>query len=404
MLLHHPGFSLVKITPAHLAALSTQLLPEEAAGRTRRFIIGGEQLRAEHIAWWHTHAPDTILVNEYGPSETVVGCCTYEVPAGGSPPQHVPIGRPIDNTELFVLDEHREPVPIGVPGELCIGGDGLARGYLGRPDLTRAAFVPHPFSTEPGARVYRTGDLARYRPDGTLECLGRIDDQVKLRGFRIEPGEIEHQIRQHADVADALVVVREDTPGDPRLVAYLVAEQAPDLVELRAALERTLPAYMAPSAFVVLEALPLTANGKVDRRALPAPGEARSAAAPAAVAPRTPTERRLAAIWSDVLGIAHVGVHDGFFSDLGGHSLLAIRMSSRVRAELEYELALRDIFEQPTVAGLAGIIDARQTMATAPESRPVLRRQVAPTPTDVDGMSDEDVQRLLAGLLAGESA
>ncbi len=403
MLLRQEGFSLVKITPAHLAALSAQLLPGEARGRTRRFVIGGEQLRAEHIAWWRSNAPDTVLVNEYGPSETVVGCCTYEVPFEGPLPPYIPIGRPIDNTELFVLDDRREPVPIGVPGELCIGGDGLARGYLGRPDLTRASFVPHPFSAEPGARLYRTGDLARYRPDGTLEFLGRIDDQVKLRGFRIEPAEIEHAIARHAGVTGAVVVVREDTAGDPRLVAYLVADAAPDPGQLRADLERTLPAYMVPSTFVVLDALPLTSNGKIDRRALPAPGDARTAAAPA-VAPRTATERRMAAIWSDVLGIECVGVHDGFFSDLGGHSLLAIRMASRVRAELEYELALREIFEQPTIAGLAALIDARRAAPTVEELRPALRRRVEAGASDVDGMSDEDVQRMLAELLTRESA
>ncbi len=326
-------FSLVKITPAHLELLGRQLGPSQAGGRTRAFIIGGEQLLAESIAFWRRHAPATLLVNEYGPTETVVGCCVYTVSAETPPSGAIPIGRPIANTELYVLDRRLEPVPIGVPGELYIGGAGVARGYLGRPELTAERFVPCPWSVVSGPlqrttgngplttdnRLYKTGDLCRYRPDGVLEYLGRIDHQVKVRGFRIELGEIEAVLAQHPGLREAAVVVREDTPGDRRLVAYVVAgqeqrtknreqrgeEEDPQfsilnsqfsIQELRGFLKDRLPDYMVPAAFVLLDALPLTSNGKVDRKALPAPDGARPDLASEYVAPRTPAETALADI------------------------------------------------------------------------------------------------------------
>ncbi|HKH82613.1 MAG TPA: phosphopantetheine-binding protein, partial [Gemmatimonadales bacterium] len=248
------------------------------------------------------------------------------------------------------------PVPIGVAGELYIGGAGLARGYLNRPEITAERFVPHPFSDRPGARLYRTGDLVRYRPDGNLEFLGRVDEQVKIRGFRIEPGEVDAALAAHPAVRQSAVVTREDKPGGKRLVAYYVASdrgQEPTTSELRAFMKAKVPEYMVPSAFVGLEAFPLTPNGKIDRRALSsAPEVSHSVSEGGFVAPRTPTEEQLVEIWEEVLGLKQVGVHDDFF-DLGGHSLLATRVIWRVHDAFGVELPLLSIFEEPTVAGLA---------------------------------------------------
>src|SRR2546430_1852791 len=219
---HSEGFSLVKITPAHLDLLSRELSPAEAAGRARAFIIGGENLMSEGAAFWRQHAPDTVLINEYGPTETVVGCCVYQVPPDFSEPGAIPIGTPITNARLYLVDTSMQLVPPGVPGELLIGGACLGRGYLNRPDLTAGCFIPDPFGTEPGGRLYRTGDLARRREDGNLEFLGRIDRQVKMHGYRVELGEIESAPVRHPRVAAAIVVHQVDAPGDRRLVAYVV--------------------------------------------------------------------------------------------------------------------------------------------------------------------------------------
>ena len=253
----------------------------------------------------------------------------------------VPIGRPIANTQVYVLDPHLQPVPIGVPGELYVGGAGLTRGYLNRPELTAERFIPHPFSHEPGARLYKTGDLVRYRPDGNLEYLGRLDQQVKLRGIRIELGEIEAALAQHPAVRETVVIVREDIPGEPRLVAYVVPAQEPGPTcrELRRFLEKQLPAAMVPATFVMLETLPLTPSGKVDRRALPQPDPSRPALEDHYVAPRTPIEQQVVAIWCHLLGLERVGIHDNFF-ELGGHSLLAMQLLSRVRDATHVEVSL----------------------------------------------------------------
>jgi amino acid adenylation domain-containing protein len=371
-------YSLVKLTPAHLEMLAQQLGPEQAAERTRAFIIGGENLLGEALRFWQQHAPGTVLVNEYGPTETVVGCSVYQVldavPREGS----VSIGRAITNTQLYVLDAQLQPVPVGVSGELYIGGAGVARGYLGRPELTAERFVPDPFSGEAGARLYRTGDAARYLADGNLEFLGRLDDQVKVRGFRIELGEIEAALRECAGVRDVAVVAREDAPGQRRLVAYVVPDgQPPAINALREQLGRTLPEYMVPSAFVSLESLPLTPNGKVDRKALPAPEVTREELGSAYVAPRTPEEEMLAELWSQVLGVERVGVHDNF-AELGGHSLLATQLMARVREAFQVEVPLRTLFEAPTVAELAKqVAELRRSHAGlhVPPIRPVARGQ-----------------------------
>ncbi|MBA3712218.1 MAG: amino acid adenylation domain-containing protein [Pyrinomonadaceae bacterium] len=353
-------FSLIKLTPSHLEVLAEQLSATEVSGRARALIIGGEALVGESISFWQKHAPQTRIINEYGPTETVVGCCVYEAASETNITGAVPIGRPIANTQLYVLDSHLNPLPVGVSGELYIGGEGVARGYLNRPELTAEHFVKHPFSTEAGARLYKTGDLARYLPDGNLEFLGRIDDQVKMRGFRIELGEIEATLNQSAAVRDAVVIVRGDVPGDKRLVAYVVAAQnEAELTdsELRSFLKEKLPEYMVPSAYVVLDEIPLTPNGKVDRRGLPAPDEARPALEGMYVAPRTAVEAAVTEIWAEVLKVEQVGIHDNFF-ELGGHSLLATLVISRVRKSLQVELPLRSLFESPTAAALSERIEA----------------------------------------------
>lgn len=355
-LIQNHNLSLVKITPAHLELLKT-LSPETVAERTRAFIIGGENLTSQHIGFWQEFAPGTILVNEYGPTETVVGCCIYQIPSDRHQPSSIPIGQPIANTQLYVLDKHLQPVPVGVPGELYIGGKGLARGYLNRPELTAEKFIPNPFSKIPGERLYKTGDLVSHSPTGVLEFLGRIDNQVKLRGFRIELEEIAAVLLQHSAVKESVAIVREDVAGDQRLVAYIVVnpESTFAINDLRDFLQQKLPDYMIPSVFVPLKNLPLTPNGKIDRQALPAPDSIRPEQAGLFVAPRNYTEVELARIWAEVLQLKQVGVYDNFFN-LGGHSLLATQLISRVRDAFQVELLVRQIFEAPTVADLAAIV------------------------------------------------
>jgi acyl carrier protein len=265
----------------------------------------------------------------------------------------VPIGRPIANTQVYILDAQLQPVPIGVAGELYTGGDGLARGYLNRPELTAERFMPDPFSEDPAARLYKIGDLARYRKDGAIEFLGRIDNQVKIRGFRIELGEVESVLGRHPAVEETVVIALEDMPGDKRLVAYVVAshELTPTFSELRSFLKEKLPDYMIPSAFVYLDSLPLTPNGKIDRRALPAPDVVRPDLQEAFVAPRSQSEELVAGIWGNVLGLERIGVHDNFF-ELGGHSLLATQVVSRIQQEFNVDLKLMDFFKLPTIAEL----------------------------------------------------
>ncbi|MHC5853048.1 amino acid adenylation domain-containing protein [Nostoc sp.] len=347
------NLSLVKITPAELLLLSGQLSSKEVAGITRAFIIGGENLLTESISFWKAFAPDTMLVNEYGPTETVVGCCIYRVPQDEIESSSVPIGQPIANTQLHVLDQCYQPVPIGVPGELYIGGAGLARGYLNRPELTALKFVPNSFSHEPGARLYKTGDLARYRSDGNLEFLGRIDHQVKVRGYRIELGEIEGLLGQHPKVQEAVVLMREDLPKNQSLVAYFVAntEIAPTTTNLRNFLKEKLPEYMLPSVFVQLKALPLTTNGKVDRRALPVPDGDRPELEEVYVAPRSEMERAIATVWQEVLHLEKVGVNDNFF-DLGGHSLLMVQVNSKLQEVINCNISIIEMFQNPTINSL----------------------------------------------------
>lgn len=357
----HENLSLIKITPAHLKILGEQVEAERAARITHAFIIGGENLLVDHIDFWQKYAPNTALVNEYGPTETVVGCCVYWAPPGKHKTGVIPIGKPIINTTHYVLDKYLQPVPIGARGELYIGGAGVARGYLNRPDLTGERFLPDPFSPEPGAVMYKSGDLVRWiatgPDDGILECLGRIDFQVKIRGFRVELGEVESALTQHPAVKEAVVWAREEN-GVNRLIAYVVPESmdtAPKVSELRDFLKASLPDYMIPSAFVLLEALPLTPNGKLDRKALPEPEPYRPELETGYRAPETITERRLAEIWQGVLGIEQVGVDDNFF-ELGGDSILSLQVVSRARQQ-GVVISPKLIFENPTIAELAAAAD-----------------------------------------------
>ncbi|MET0400160.1 MAG: amino acid adenylation domain-containing protein, partial [Longimicrobiaceae bacterium] len=323
----------------------------EVLGGVRQVMTGGEAVSAEHVRRALELSPGLRLVNGYGPSECTVFSTAWVVPAGFRG-DTVPIGRPVGDRRVYLLDRSLEPVPAGVPGELYVGGPAVARGYLGRPEPTAAAFVPDPFGGEPGARLYRTGDRARRRADGVLEFAGRVDQQVKVRGFRVEPGEVEATLAGHPAVREAAVVAREAGAGERRLVGYVTAEAGAELspAELRAYLGGRIPAYMVPDALVVLDAMPLTPHGKTDRRALPAPGAPEGAGA--YVPPRTPVEEALAAVWAEVLGVGRVGAADDFFA-LGGQSLLAMRVVARLREALGVELPLRAVFEAPTLAGLA---------------------------------------------------
>jgi amino acid adenylation domain-containing protein/non-ribosomal peptide synthase protein (TIGR01720 family) len=328
--------------------------------QVRQLLAGGDVLSIKHVKKVLQEIKGLRLINGYGPTENTTFTCCYPITEPSFLGISVPIGRPIANTQVYLLDAQLQPVPIGVPGELYIGGDGLARGYLNHPDLSAQKFIPHPLSNEPEARLYKTGDLARYLPDGNIQFLGRLDDQVKIRGFRIELGEIEAVLGQHQAVDEAVVVVREDVPGNKRLVAYVVVNQspAPSIQELHHFLKQQLPDYMVPSALVLLEGLPLTPNGKVDRRALPAPEMNRPEWSGALVSPRTRVEEQLAGIWTDVLGLEQVGIHDNFF-EVGGDSILSIQIVARAN-QVGLKLTPKQLFQHQTIAELAQVAGTAQ--------------------------------------------
>jgi amino acid adenylation domain-containing protein len=371
----------------------------------REVITAGEQLKATDAVrgFFAAHA-NCALVNQYGPTESHVVTAFTLADDSEQWPALPPIGRPIANAKVYVLDGHRQPVPIGVPGELYIGGVSLARGYLNRPELTSERFVEDPFAFGSTERLYRTGDLVRWREPGTLEFLGRSDHQMKIRGFRIEPGEIEATLREHPDVREALVVAREDDAVGKRLVAYVIGESpAASPEDLRDLLRRTLPDYMIPSAFVFLDAFPLSPNGKVDRAALPAPsgeGRASSEYSP----PQTDTERRLAEIWSRVLDIEDIGVNDNFFA-LGGHSLMAVRLFAQIERRLSVRLPLSALFENATIAGLAELLEREQAVDTVEwPSLVQLRAGAGQPPLFLIGWADGEVlpwRELVENLQAG---
>jgi amino acid adenylation domain-containing protein len=328
----------------------------------RQLLTGGEALSVPHVRRALEQLPQTQLINGYGPTESTTFTCTYRIPR--TVEEHarsIPIGRPIGNTQVYILDDRMRPVPVGIAGQLYIGGAGLARGYWRRQELTAERFVSHPFDSTNQARLYKTGDLCRYLPDGNIEFLGRLDHQVKIRGFRIELGEIESVLGGHAAVAQAAVTAREDTPGDKRLVAYVVARQgsACTATDLREHLGRRLPEYMIPSAFVFLDSLPLTASGKVDRKALPAPQSGRRDSESGYVTPQTPAQKVLCEIFAQVLGIEKTGIHDDFFN-LGGNSLLAVRLLHRIEEEFQKSLPLATLFKTRTVAQLCKLVTSEE--------------------------------------------
>ncbi|BCK68043.1 hypothetical protein Srufu_019960 [Streptomyces libani subsp. rufus] len=369
----------LKATPSHLPMLDD--LPKQWSPG-EMLILGGEALSGEALAQWRKEHRRVTVVNAYGPTETTVNCTEYRIgPKDRLPEGPVPIGRPFWNMRAYVLDDRLQPVPSGVVGELYVAGVQLARGYLGQPGLTAERFLACPF--EPGVRMYRTGDLARWRPDGNLEYAGRADEQLKIRGFRIDPGEISAALQDHPDVRQAVVTARETGQGDTQLVGYVVpARQTPsatdggtstgptgfDAAALRAHLAERLPEYMVPAAVVALDAIPLTPNGKLDRRALPAPD---FGALSSGRAPRTPQEEMLCGLFADVLGVDRVSIDDSFFA-LGGHSLLATRLVSRIRGVLGIEVPIAAVFEAPTVAGLAAALQTggRARTALVPMPRP----------------------------------
>jgi amino acid adenylation domain-containing protein len=345
------GVTTATLPPAFLSVLA----PEEFQS-VEVVSAAGESCPAAVAEQW---SAGRCFINAYGPTEATV--CSSLVECGQNYSGAPPIGKPIANTQLYILDSALNAVPVGAPGELCVGGDGLARGYLNRPELAAEKFIPNPFAAEPGSRLYRTGDLTRFLSDGNVDFLGRVDHQVKIRGFRIEPGEIESAINEYRGVQTSVVVARADGVRQKRLIAYVVPDEEAGLTppELQQFLRSKLPEHMVPSAFVLLDALPLSVNGKIDRRALPSPSRMRPDVAGEYVAPRNQVEQSLSEIWSEIFGIDQIGVHDNFF-ELGGHSVLATQVISRVRETFHVEVRMGRLFESPTIAGLADAVSERQ--------------------------------------------
>ena len=364
VLRRHHEFSFVKVTPSHLHILNQLMKRDEVERATNALIIGGENLVAESLAFWRSASPQTRIINEYGPTETVVGCCVFEVEPGSDVRGSVSIGKPIANTQMYVLDKRLEPVPHNVMGEIYIGGEGVARGYLGQADLTAERFIPNPYATEPGSLLYRTGDLGRPRADNNLEYCGRIDQQVKIRGYRIELGEIEAVLLEHMRVSEAVVVVNDEL-AEKRLVGYVVVKDSSefDVGKLKAYLSERLPDYMIPAAIVKLDQLPLTANGKVDRRALPSP-DIENSGVGNYVAPRTEVEKTIAGLWAKALGLERVGINDDFFA-LGGDSILSIQIANRAN-NLGVSFTPRQVFRHRTIAALAAALEPARAVKTEP--------------------------------------
>ena len=381
--------SLINTVPSAM----NELLRLDAIPPSVRVInLAGEPLRPELVRRIYESTSARKVHDLYGPSE----CTTYSTWTLRSAEGRQTIGRPIANTQVYILDANRNPVPIGVVGEIHIGGDGVARGYLNRPELTAERFIYHSFDGEPAQRLYRTGDLARYLPDGNIEFLGRTDNQIKIRGFRVELGEIEAVLAQHPRVREAIVIAGEDSNGDKRLVAYIVPRQsAPTTNELRAHLKAKLPDYMVPSALVFLDSLPLTPNGKVDHSALPSPDRDAADSKQLYVAPGNASEQAIADIWVEILGVKRIGVHDNFF-DLGGHSLKATQVVSRLRDMFQCAIPLRHMFEFPTISELAAAIDSK---AIDELNGDKLDRLLG----EVEEMSEEEAQKLLAHTTAARN-
>ncbi len=393
-LLKEQRITTVTLPPSLLVILDPDDLPD-----LHTVIAAGEACTNEIVRKW---APGRNFFNAYGPTETTVCASMHRVDPEARYEVGPPIGKPISNFQLYVVDRYLNPQPVGVPGELLIDGVGLARGYHNRPDLTAEKFIPNPFVRADGAsalgssglqpdsqsgvltggpgrgsqRLYRTGDLVKYLPNGDIEFLGRIDHQVKVRGFRIELGEIEARLRQFSGLQESIVIVREDAPGDKRIVAYFTPEPgvAVDQAELRGFMREVLPEYMVPSFFIQLDAMPLTPSNKIDRKALPAPDASVLAPTREYIPPSTETEVKLAAIVADLLHVERVGLDDNFF-ELGGHSLLATQFISRVRDAFGVEMPLRALFEHPTIGEFAMQLDIEQAKGEKTAARPAIKRR-----------------------------
>jgi amino acid adenylation domain-containing protein len=352
-------YDFIKLTPAHLELLEDKMVSDDGNFLTHKLVIGGEALRPGHFNYLINNGIDVTIVNEYGPTEATVGCTIYCFNTLGDNKKlkhNISIGKPIENTGIYILNESDELSGVGVIGELCIGGDGLARGYLNRPELSAERFVANPFSNVKGARIYKTGDLGRWLPDGNIEYLGRVDDQVKIRGYRVELGEIENVLERCELVRQAAVLVKESKDGNKRLVAYIVPETAFDREGVMIFLKEQLPDYMVPAILVSLDALPLTVHGKIDRKALP-DTDSGEQIKNAYLAPRNETEATLVNIWQELLDVERVGIQDNFF-DLGGDSIIIIQVVSRARrAGLELQVA--DVFNHQTVDRLSEVISQR---------------------------------------------
>jgi amino acid adenylation domain-containing protein len=376
-----------------------QLIPH-AIGGLRILLCGGERADVASFRRLLSLAPGLRLVHCYGPTETTTYATTHEVKAVAPDAESVPIGGPISNTRVYVLDARQQLLPLGVVGEIYIGGSGVAKGYLNRPELTAEKFIADPFSPESAALLYRTGDLGRWLPEGDLECLGRNDDQVKIRGFRIEPGEIEAKLVACAGVKDAVVLVRTDEPGEKRLVAYVVARQDATLsvAWLREQLSATLAEYMVPTAFVMLPAFALTLNGKVDRKALPAP-QAQAYASEAYEAPQGEIEQTLARLWADLLKVEQVGRHDHFF-ELGGHSLLAMRLIERMR-QVGLSVDVRVLFSQPTLLALAAAVGGHRDVVVPANAIVEGCDRITPAMLPLAVLSQQTIDRVVANVPGG---
>ena len=345
----------------------------------RQLLVGGDALSPLHVRKAIDALPGCRLINGYGPTEGTTFTCCHTISRADAEGSSIPIGKPISNTQVYLLDSDNECVPVGEPGELCVAGDGLARGYLNQPELTAEKFIPLPFtelaSDTSDARLYKTGDLARYRPDGTIEFLGRVDNQVKISGYRIELGEIENVLMQHPNVQSAAVTARQDAPGEKKLVAYVVAKKDDcSTTELRAFLAQKLPAYMLPSAFVVLDVLPLSPNGKLDRAALPAPQTPAAENSNAPISPQSEMELKIAEIWRRVLGLQQVSVKDNFF-DVGGDSLQLLEAHAELQKVIDSDLTMTDLFEYTTISALAQHLTGKGDTSRIREAQDRARKQ-----------------------------
>jgi acyl-coenzyme A synthetase/AMP-(fatty) acid ligase/acyl carrier protein len=392
-LLNEQAVTILNQTPSAFGSLiQVEAEQQRAADWALRLIIfGGEALDLHYlIPWWKQHGDQhPQLVNMYGITETTVhvtACLLSQRDLQKD--QGSPLGRPLSDLSCRVLTGYQQLVPTGIAGELFVGGLGVARGYLHRPELTAERFVPDPWSGEPGARLYRTGDLVRWREDASMHYLGRLDHQVKIRGYRIELGEIEAVLRTHPGVQEGVVLVREDVPGEKHLVAYVVGLQEVTVAGLRSFLQEKLPAYMIPSQFLFLDAMPLTPNGKVDRKALPSPASVRSELEVAFISPRTPAEQVVAGIWAEILRMDHIGLNDNFFK-LGGHSLRGAQVISRLRDAFQVKLPVRSLFERPTVEGLVSEI------AQLRGGREIIE-EIAEVIQKIEHLSEEEIKDILS--------